>query len=133
MRKGNKELLSAINECIKELKDTSELTKIIDKYYDIGVETNDANLKNNDLFSKYKEYIPYILKGLTNTLIMTSVALLIGIVLGIFAAFLKILGNNKKLKFLKYIADTYTTVIRGTPVVVQLFILYYCLFYAMEF
>ena len=125
VKKGNKELLSSINGCIKELKDTGELTEIIDKYYDIGVEKNYANLKNKDLFSKYKEYIPYILKGLTNTLIMTSVASLIGIILGIFAAFLKILSDNKNLKFLKYIANIYTTVIRGTPVVVQLFILYY--------
>lgn len=124
VKKGNTELLATINECINELKTTGELNKIVDKYYDIGTAASNENAKN-DIVSRYKEYVPYILKGLYNTLIMTCIASLLGIAFGMFTSFLKILGNNKKIKFLKYIANAYVTVIRGTPVIVQLFILYY--------
>ena len=123
VKKGNKKLLNKINDCILELKNTGELDKIVEKYYKVDVS---AEKEDEETFvSKYKEYIPYITKGLKNTLIMTSLAVIIGIVIGILVAFLKLLGSKKKFKILKVFADVYTTVIRGTPVVVQLFILYY--------
>lgn len=129
VKKGNHELLSKINECIADLKrvpepgGVSELDKIIQKYYSIELPLNSGDKK--DLKSKYEEYIPYIIEGIKNTLIMTLLAAIIGIFVGIFVAFLKLLGTRKGFKIFKIFAEIYTTVIRGTPVVVQLFIFYY--------
>ena len=123
VKKGNKELLNKINNCILELKNSGELNKIIEKYYKVEVTSGEGDKET--FFSKYKEYTPYLTKGLKNTLVMTILAVIIGIIIGIFIAFLKLLGKKKKFKILKILADIYTTVIRGTPVVVQLFILYY--------
>ncbi len=55
------------------------------------------------------------------TLQLTVVALIIGIVIGLFVALLKL----SKFKVLGYIADAYIYLIRGTPLIVQIFILYF--------
>ena len=53
-------------------------------------------------------------------------AVIIGTIIGIIIALSKVLAaENKKLKPLGILADIYLTVIRGTPTVVQLFIMYY--------
>lgn len=67
------------------------------------------------------------LQGLQMTIMIAVVACLIGIVLGLLTATIKVyaLGStNPVLRVLNQIANLYTTVIRGTPIVVQLLILY---------
>ena len=65
-----------------------------------------------------------IVDGLKNTLIMTVFATIIGIVIGVIIAVIKYFAEgNKKLWIFDKICDIYTTVIRGTPVMVQLLIL----------
>lgn len=74
----------------------------------------------------YKDRYMYILQGLGTTLEITAFAVIIGIVIGVSVALIKFASvNNKKLKFFEIIANLYLTVIRGTPAVVQLFIMYY--------
>ncbi len=114
--KGNRELLSVINETISDLKGSGELDRIITSHYE----------KENNLESKFKEYSCYITEGLKNTLIMSFGAAIIGIFIGIIIASLKVFSKgNKKLKIFVLLADIYTTVIRGTPALIQLFIMYY--------
>lgn len=55
------------------------------------------------------------------TLQLTVVSILIGIVIGLFFALLKI----SKLKVLGWISDAYIYLVRGTPLIVQIFILYF--------
>ncbi|USK35227.1 amino acid ABC transporter permease [Bacillus sp. F19] len=55
------------------------------------------------------------------TLQLTVVSILIGIVIGLFFALLKI----SKLKVLGMISDAYIYLVRGTPLIVQIFILYF--------
>ncbi len=55
------------------------------------------------------------------TLKLTVVSVLVGIVIGLFFALLKI----SKVKWLGYISDVYIYLIRGTPLIVQIFILYF--------
>lgn len=71
----------------------------------------------------------YIADGLQNTLIITFFAVLIGIVLGFAVAVIRsTYENTHKLKVLNAICTVYLTVIRGTPVVVQLMIMYFIIF-----
>lgn len=69
----------------------------------------------------------YILDGLKNTLLITVFAVLLGVVLGTLVALVKVghAANPKKLRFANGICTLYLTLIRGTPVVVQLMIMYY--------
>ena len=65
------------------------------------------------------------LEGLGNTLIIALCATIIGILIGLIIAVVKYYAvENKKLWILDKICNLYLTVIRGTPVVVQLLILY---------
>jgi len=77
--------------------------------------------------------------GLGNTLLMTALALCIGIAIGVLVAVVRsVWETNAKnmhrgvgkfiLSIVNKICVVYTTVIRGTPMVVQLLILYYIVF-----
>lgn len=60
-------------------------------------------------------------EGLKVTLALSVVSLIIALIIGLFIAFLKI----SNIKILEWIADAYIWIVRGTPLIVQIFILYY--------
>lgn len=71
----------------------------------------------------------YILTGIKNTIIMAIFAVLIGIIIGLLIAIIRnSYETNKKLKMLNTIAKTYVSLVRGTPVLLQLMIIYYIIF-----
>ncbi|MEA5003747.1 MAG: amino acid ABC transporter permease [Christensenella sp.] len=71
------------------------------------------------------------LDGLLVTLMIAGIAVLMGVVIGSLVAIAKVNAmRNKRLKWLNVICDIYLTVIRGTPVLVQLLIMYYIIFAA---
>ena len=75
----------------------------------------------------------FLLKGLGNTLLITVFAVMIGIVLGFLIAVVRSTHDKTgSMKFLNAICRIYLTVIRGTPVIVQLMILYYVIFAAVD-
>lgn len=70
-----------------------------------------------------------LLRGLFVTLKITFFAVILGFVLGFSVAIVRnVYENTKKLKILNFICNVYLTVIRGTPVVVQLLIIYFVIF-----
>lgn len=74
-----------------------------------------------------------VLSGLWTTIKLTFFSLIIGIILGFIIAFirctyLKTLRPGAVLKILNWIMELYLTVIRGTPVVVQIMIIYFVIF-----
>lgn len=74
-----------------------------------------------------------LFKGLEVTLVITFFAVILGFVLGFSVAVIRnIYDNTKRLKFLNFICNIYLTVIRGTPVVVQLLIIYFVIFSSMR-
>ena len=81
----------------------------------------------------------FITSGLKNTIIMTFLSVILGVVLGAVVAIIRSGYDNtyeemqkgiKKTLFniINSICKLYLTVIRGTPVVVQLMIMYYIIF-----
>ena len=69
------------------------------------------------------------LTGIGNTLLTAFFATLVGVVIGSLIAVVKTVHRQKgSLKLLNAVAEVYTTVIRGTPVVVQLLIMYNVIF-----
>jgi polar amino acid transport system permease protein len=70
---------------------------------------------------KFIDSYPVFLKGMLLTFELTVVAIFFGIFVGLFFAFLKI----SKVKALEWIADTYIFLVRGTPLIVQIFVFYY--------
>ena len=71
----------------------------------------------------------YIADGLKTTLIITFFACMMGIVLGFIVGMIRSTHDKTgKLKLLNILCKIYLTVIRGTPVVVQLLIIYFVVF-----
>lgn len=72
----------------------------------------------------------YLLDGLGNTLVITIFALIIGVVLGVLVALTRVTYQQAEhrsvlLRILNFIGGLYLTVIRGTPMVVQLMLMYF--------
>ena len=72
-------------------------------------------------FSQIVPYIPFILKGIWVTLKFVSISIVLGFILGTILALLKITNKQP----FKWFADAYTSMFRGTPLILQLMILYY--------
>lgn len=71
----------------------------------------------------------YIWDGLGVTLRVTFFAVIIGIVIGFLVAIVRsTYDKTGKLRILNWVCKVYLTVIRGTPVVVQLLIIYFVIF-----
>ena len=68
----------------------------------------------------------FILEGLGRTVIIAIFAVVIGVVLGVLLALIRNYHEETgKGKFLNKLAELYVTIIRGTPAVLQLMIIYY--------
>ena len=124
--KDEEQLLNVVNETLQKMKGTGEIDKIINSYIDKSQTPSVdfiGQIYNNLV---YKDRYKMIFNGFLTTLEITSVALLIGITLGLLVSLIKISKSSSILsKFLKALANIYLTIIRGTPVVVQLFAIYY--------
>ena len=71
----------------------------------------------------------YLVQGLGNTLLITVLAVVIGIVLGFVIAIIRSTNQlTGRLKIPNFICRIYLTVVRGTPMVVQLLIIYFVVF-----
>ena len=70
----------------------------------------------------------YLAKGLLTTIEITFLALLIGVVIGFLVAIIRVTNSKTgKLNILSSICQVYISIIRGTPVMVQLLIIYFVL------
>lgn len=101
----------------------------------------------SEFYSKFKlnfingDRWKWLVQGLGNTLLITFLAVLLGIVIGVVIAGIRSTYDKNRdslkakggpgyaiLKFVNFICSIYLTVIRGTPVVVQLLIMYFIVF-----
>ena len=88
----------------------------------------------NQSFIEGDRWLMYV-KGVGVTLEVAAVALLLGIVLGVIVAIVRTVHDQQRpgqknalLGIINKIAQVYTTVIRGTPLMVQLLIMYFVIF-----
>lgn len=72
-------------------------------------------------FSFLAKYWPYYLTGAKNTILIALAAVAIGVLVGMLLAIFRV-GKNP---FTRFLGTAYVEFIRGTPLLVQLFIIYY--------
>lgn len=65
----------------------------------------------------------YLVEGITNTLYLTLIAVVIGAILGAFVALCKM----SRFIIIRFIATVFIEVIRGTPILLQLYVFYFVL------
>ena len=74
------------------------------------------------------KYMDMIFEGLKMTLIISVFAALLGLLLGIVVAMVSIAKKSPWMAVPKFLCQVYITVIRGTPMALQLFIMAYVIF-----
>lgn len=79
----------------------------------------------------------YLTTGLQNTIIIAFFAVLIGVAIGFLIAMVRTTYDKTArpkwgLKILNFLAKLYLTVIRGTPALIQLMIIYYVVFASID-
>lgn len=85
-------------------------------------------IKNVSVLLSNEKYLGMLFNGLKTTLIVSVFAALLGLLLGTLVAIVGISGNSPLMKIPKTLCKIYVTVIRGTPMALQLFIMAYAIF-----
>ncbi len=78
------------------------------------------------------EYIDSLLHGFLLTLEISFFAVLVGFLIGLIIALIET-GKSKWLLPLRFVCRVYVTVIRGTPMALQLFIMFFVIFAIRDF
>ncbi|MGX7109141.1 ABC transporter substrate-binding protein/permease [Facklamia miroungae] len=137
-RKDQEALRQKIDQTLQTLRQDGTLKAISQKYLgqDDTVLNNEIiqrnqTIENQRLLEKSDNHLisieaiglafPRILEKLPTTLLITLIAGLIGLILGFILAMIKL----KKVKGLKWLVNFFVSYMRGTPLLVQLFLAYY--------
>ena len=75
----------------------------------------------SELWSKYWQL--FLFEGVKNTLILTSIAVVLGVAIGTLVAMAKM----SRLWISRFLVSIYIEIIRGTPILLQLYIFYFVL------
>ncbi|MEA4877571.1 MAG: ABC transporter substrate-binding protein/permease [Aminobacterium sp.] len=144
VRKEDKELLSKINEAIVYLRDSGKLREIYDRwnlwspmmaemFQDFSPRNVEASMFNywaehqkpeitwEKRINRYTSFLPILGKAALVTIKVSIAAMVLAILLGLILAMTKIFGPT----FFSRIAIAYIEAIRGTPVLIQLFFIFY--------
>ena len=79
------------------------------------------------LFSTSK-YMDMLLEGLGTTLLISVAAAVLGLLLGTIVALINLCPSNPIMWLPKTLSKIYVTIIRGTPMALQLYIMFYVIF-----
>ena len=138
VQKGNEELLAKINEGLKQIQEDGTFDALVTEYIDQD-DTGAEEQASTNPFSRFIDNVKYVFvdtngyqlmaKGLGVTLGISVLAGILGIILGFILALMKLTEVRRKRKtVLSRIASIYIDIIRGTPMVVQLLIMYMVIF-----
>lgn len=110
-------LLEKINASIKTIVDNDLLSQYQDEAYALMF-NEETGAPEEGFFSKY---LPFYLSGAGYTIFLAFVGVLFGSIAGSLLAFMKLSAS----KILRWIAIVYIEYVRGTPLLVQIFIVYF--------
>jgi polar amino acid transport system substrate-binding protein len=123
------QLVKPFNDVLRKMKNNGELERLSKKWFSANptqeaLSTNlpPASSKGLNLdFRRIIPDIPFILKGIPLTLSFTLSSVFLGLFWGTALSFFKISG----IKPLGWFANAYTSIFRGTPLLLQLSLVYF--------
>jgi polar amino acid transport system substrate-binding protein len=130
IRKQDKALLEALNKAIHELLQEGTLEKIYRKYGvwdDRQVALSDykpedvGEQKRISTLREWPKYLPLLLVGAVTTVEISVLAMALAVVAGMVV----VLARLYAIAPIQFLAKAYVEVVRGTPLLIQLFMIYY--------
>ena len=130
VRKEDSALCAALNQALGELLADGSLEKIYSHY---GLwDTNQAQLKEYheqasarqervSTWRNWSKYLPRLLKGAVITVELSALSMVLAVVFGLALALMRLYG----VKPLRWLATGYIEAVRGTPLLIQLYLIYY--------
>lgn len=112
--KGQTALVKQVNQIIDRVQKQDLINK---KYLPASAKYRQTENKSNTM----TKYIPYFIKGIWYTIVITIFSVLIGVILGTVLALMRL----SKIKIIHWIAVCYIEFIRGTPQMVQILFVYF--------
>jgi polar amino acid transport system substrate-binding protein len=131
IRKGDTELKAAVDAAVEKLLRTGDLKRIYERWglWDktqaklFSVQQEDAarKLRIDSADAPLATFLPLLLRGAGITVLLSIASMALAIALGMALAVSRLYGP----RLLRSAATAYIEVYRGTPLLIQLFILYY--------
>ena len=138
------ELCVKVNDVLSTMLDNGEIDAILNYYSklqdheagEIAAVASSGLLKIlydlKQVFVEDNRYM-YLVKGFFVTLEIAFCAVLLGLIIGFAVAVVRCTADQTgELKYLDFLCRVYLTIIRGTPVVVQLLIIYFVIFGSLD-
>ncbi|EKF06208.1 ABC transporter permease subunit [Tolypothrix sp. PCC 7601] len=119
-------LVQPFNQALQQMQQKGELKQLVTKWFSqttaaTNVSSAPAKGGLNLDFTRIIPEIPFILKGIPLTLLFTLFSVFLGLIWGTILSLCKITG----IKPLTWLANAYTSIFRGTPLLLQLALVYY--------
>ncbi|HQU09796.1 MAG TPA: ABC transporter permease subunit, partial [Opitutales bacterium] len=142
------EFLTKINEALRALERSGELRRILDRWnlwnaymadllHDYRVSTEDpsafeayddfvreqeaAGPTFKDRLRRYWGFMPILLKGAWMTVQVSVISMMLAVLLGLIIALMRVYGAAP----VRFLASSYVEIIRGTPLLIQLLLIFY--------
>ncbi|MFT8705202.1 amino acid ABC transporter substrate-binding protein/permease [Bifidobacterium aquikefiricola] len=125
VNKGKQQaLLAAFNVGLQNLKENGRYDKILVKYLGSSASTGSATIKTaaqSSFWQLVKHSFPALMLGLRNTLIITALSFIVAMLLSLIFGLMRVYPN----RIVRFIAQIYVAVFRGTPLLVWAFFFYF--------
>lgn len=129
MRQDDTELRDAVNEALTELRREGRLTEISQKYFGEDVSTGDSVAEEAQQPTAQASAwqlvqdtaVPMAVATLKATLPLTAISFVVGLAIALVVALMRL----SSVAVVSQLARTYISLIRGTPLLVQLFLIFY--------
>lgn len=146
IHRDNPKLLERVNLALSQMIESGEMREILEKWnlwnsvlankwgdfsqkiypkfgWDDFVQFNNLGISFMERIERYISVLPLFGRATLVTLTLSIISMLLAIIIGSFLAVMKIFGP----KWISYIATSFIEIIRGTPLLIQLFIIFYAL------
>ncbi len=148
IRKNEPELVAQVNQALADMVRDGELRRIYDRYslwnplmakafkdpgpalegptmYEYFLNATQPNRSRTmgERLELYQSFLPILAKGAVTTLEISVAAMCVAVLFGLILALVRLYGP----KPMQWLAITYVELIRGTPLLIQLFFIFYAL------
>ena len=113
----NGELLEMFNAGLAIIREDGTYDEIVDRY--LSAEASETT--GNSVFTLFKENFPELMAGLRSTIVLTVLSFIISLIAGTILGLFSATPN----KILNAISNLYVTILRGIPLIVLAFFVYF--------